>query len=553
MRTSFRLSTAITLAGGLAVGTLAVASPAQAASGSFSGGVLAISFSQPDNIRVEEAYDAPGVYRVISYLDAISVSGCTAVASYFECTGVTKVVMTGSSGNDTLQVSGPVSAELRGGSGADELVADGVMAASLYGEAGDDELYVTTMAPAATAGATVDGGDGNDSVGGSPLDDTIHGGPGNDQLAGYGGDDVIFGGAGDDVLLGDSATGLTFPDDGDDTLHGGEGNDVFHGQGGADAFHGGPGVDTADYFQQYSGQSGVNLRASLDGVANDGAAREGDNVDADGSVENIKAGDLNFTLDSVVLIGDNGPNHLKGYSPKSITADGRGGNDLIEVSSMQSGGKTTVQGGAGNDTITSSGATSTVDGGPGNDIIYSGRGHDTVTGGPGRDTIDTGYGNDTINTRDGEVDSVSCGVGADTLIGDKLDVVNADPLALCESQDLKDVRAPGPRTGKGTFTAKVPNRTKVSRTGVVKFRVANGFNKPVTVAVVIKAKKPQLIVGKTKARVGANAGRTVKVKLTSKAVKLLKRQKTIKVTVTFTGIKGAKGTFSLKRQTVLRR
>ena len=44
-------------------------------------------------------------------------------------------------------------------------------------------------------------------------------------------------------------------------------------------------------------------------------------------------------------------------------------------------------------------------------------------GGRGRDTISGGSGNDVINARDGEVDTVSCGPGRDTVRADRRDRV----------------------------------------------------------------------------------------------------------------------------------
>lgn len=97
------------------------------------------------------------------------------------------------------------------------------------------------MAPGATSGATIDGGDGNDMVIGSDLADTIRGGAGDDDLFGGDGDDRIFGDGGHDWLVGE---------DGNDTLDGGDGNDRLTGMAGADTYRGGPGADTADYWDQ---------------------------------------------------------------------------------------------------------------------------------------------------------------------------------------------------------------------------------------------------------------------------------------------------------------
>ena len=94
-----------------------------------------------------------------------------------------------------------------------------------------------------------------------------------------------------------------------------------------------------------------------------------------------------------------------------------------------------------------------LDGGPGDDRLEGGYGHDTLTGGPGRDTIfgdETSqrcsygdectvvpYGNDTISARDGEADTVDCGVGDDRAVVDHVDVV-----ANCEIVDRGDSPTP---------------------------------------------------------------------------------------------------------------
>lgn len=68
--------------------------------------------------------------------------------------------------------------------------------------------------------AYIDGGAGNDHLGGSGANDTIVGGAGDDVIDGRGGEDELSGGAGNDTVLG----GL-----GDDTVDGGAGDDVVVG------------------------------------------------------------------------------------------------------------------------------------------------------------------------------------------------------------------------------------------------------------------------------------------------------------------------------------
>ena len=93
-------------------------------------------------------------------------------------------------------------------------------------------------------------------------------------------------------------------------------------------------------------------------------------------------------------------------------------------------------------------------------MIEGGNNHDTLTGGPGRDTIfgdstaDTcnflacrlPFGNDIIDARDGEQDTIDCGIGEDRATVDAIDVV-----ANCEQVDASGKGASG---GAGGTTAR---------------------------------------------------------------------------------------------------
>jgi hypothetical protein len=96
----------------------------------------------------------------------------------------------------------------------------------------------------------------------------------------------------------------------------------------------------------------------------------------------------------------------------------------------------TVTGGAGDDTLNGGAGDDTVTGGGGNDTLNGGAGNDTVTGGGGNDTLNGGAGNDTVNGGGnntvtgggggGGNDTVTGGGGNDTVIGggenDDLDI-----------------------------------------------------------------------------------------------------------------------------------
>src|SRR5204862_547399 len=120
----------------------------------------------------------------------------------------------------------------------------------------------------------------------------------------------------DDHLSGDANANV---------LTGGGGNDSLDGGFGADVLTGGGGVDTARYNARTA-----PVAVSLDGVANDGEAHEGDNV----SVENV--------------LGGSGGDRLTG-GPGKDSMSGGGGNDTLLARDRT---KDHVDGGAGRDAAT---------------------------------------------------------------------------------------------------------------------------------------------------------------------------------------------------------
>jgi len=179
------------------------------------------------------------------------------------------------------------------------------------------------------------------------------------------------------------------------TLDGGDANDTLVGGGGADKFVGGDGTDTADFSSR-----GENLRLSLNGVADDGAFGEGDNIQTD--VEDIWGG---------------------------------GGNDVIVGNTS---GNTDVanffSGGAGDDDIRGLGGDDLIFGGIGADSLDGGAGNDVIAGNEGSDYILGGDGDDLVEANDGELDTVIGGAGSDTVWADSgnpvVDNVNAEEVFL---------------------------------------------------------------------------------------------------------------------------
>src|SRR4051794_33970370 len=266
----------------------------------------------------------------------------------------------------------------------------------------DDRLTSTSALP-----TTALDGAGDDRVSLGPGADTLKPGTGADVLAGGAGLDVadysartkdltvtlddqpgdgeagenddvrsdvenVTGGAGADRLVGSAAGNV---------LRGNAGDDTFDGGAGADTFAGDTGQDVADYRTRTAA-----LTLSDDGVANDGAAGEGDNIGTD--VDDLLGGS---------------------------------GDDTITGSTWTN----TLRGGAGRDTLDGGTNDDVLDGGPGADIIAGGAGIDTADYSARTAPLDvdlerqTGAGEAGENDRIvDDVEAVAGGSGADRLRGD---------------------------------------------------------------------------------------------------------------------------------------
>ena len=256
----------------------------------------------------------------------------------------------------------------------------------------------------------LDGGGGNDILKGWQSNDTLRGGAGDDEIEGSGGNDHIEAGDGNDSISPDT--------------YNGPGNDYVDG---------GAGIDTVDDWSIPSADYNPPVSVSMDGVANDGRPGEADNVV---NVEKIE-------------------------SRVSGTLSGGAGDDELRVWANIDEGNSTLLGNGGNDKLTAGDYQDNVDGGAGNDVLNAGFGNDVVTGGPGQDTIFADatsascgwysytckipFGNDVVNAKDGEADTIDCGVGNDTATVDAIDTV-----ANCENVNTTGSGTPSGPAGPGT-------------------------------------------------------------------------------------------------------
>src|SRR5262249_34850536 len=152
--------------------------------------------------------------------------------------------------------------------------------------------------------------------------DTITGGSGNDQLFGQAGNDILLGKGGNDFLFGGA---------GNDTLTGGDGNDQEFGEAGNDRMIWNPG-DDSDLFEGGDGNDTAAVHS--------GNGSETFTITPNGTrVRFDRTDPAPFTLD----IG----------TTETLVLNANGGDDVITASNgLANLIKLTIDGGAGNDTIT---------------------------------------------------------------------------------------------------------------------------------------------------------------------------------------------------------
>lgn len=193
-------------------------------------------------------------------------------------------------------------------------------------------------------------------------------------------------------------------------------------------------VDSTGNFIMYRDTSGPYI------VAGDGCYQESPSL--------INCGQGGPGLTATVALGagnDTYDDRLARTDWPVVDVDGGDGDDTINGSY----GNDVLRGGAGNDTLRGIAANDQIDGGAGDDTIHGGADDDLIIGGPGRDSIygDGDYsgttlgGNDTIGARDGEIDQITCGWGADIAEVDVNDAEDVD----CETVDRSSGGpSPGP-------------------------------------------------------------------------------------------------------------
>jgi Ca2+-binding RTX toxin-like protein len=372
----------------------------------------------------------------------------------------------------------------------------------------DDQNDIADGSKEITIPQTFDGGAGPDTLrhdAFAPNSITLRGGPGDDKVTGGAGPDVLEGGDGVDELTGRDSADQIYAGPGNDKLLG----DAVNVDRAADVLDGGDGVDTIEGDWSKNLDEKERLNVTLGGGADDGRPGENDDLRSVEKVVTNSAG----------------------------TYSGSEGADDIDINQVTE--SSTVNGNGGDDRLDLSDADDTIDGGAGVDRIEGGYGNDTITGGPGADALfgdepqgECSYiyckppsGNDTINARDGEADTVDCGVGpADVANVDAIDNVQG-----CETVNREADDNNGPIATE--MTAKF---------GKVKLRKALKSGVPVTITgpgpgkVTLKARRGKKVVATGSGKVSAQGVAKLKLKFNKAGKKALKRAKSAKLTVDVT-------------------
>ncbi len=262
--------------------------------------------------------------------------------------------LVGLGGGDTYTVDNSADVVVE----ADEPGIDLVVATASISLAGSFAERLTLGGTADINGAgnstdnTLLGNNGNNTLSGAQGADSISGRGGGDSVTGGDGPDTVFGDSGNDLLYGDGAIDRLYGGVGADTLSGGDGDDVLRPESGPDSLIGGNGNDMADYA---NAPDRVWLVLATGGISGDA---QGDRYE---SIERVNGSRFDDTI-----TGDAAPNLLRGQD----------GADWLN--SGDAGGRDTLQGGIGNDSLFINSG-DVVDGGPGYDYVNA-RPETTPTG-----------------------------------------------------------------------------------------------------------------------------------------------------------------------------
>jgi hypothetical protein len=239
------------------------------------------------------------------------------------------------------------------------------------------------------------GGDGGNNFAGTAGHDILVGGAAGDTIRGGAGWDFIDGGAGNDTLFGDDGNDILRGGTGPDNLQGGAGNDTY-------VFNRGDGADTI-----YDDYRPLTLVSGASGTLGGSISSTYQPVPADGGSDTLEFG-AGITVADISIASSGDDRTVTVRNPANPNAqdtilmyDWAKPYNRIEFFSFADGSTFSIAGilahpgTAGADNLSWTDAAAWLDGGSGNDILTTGAFNDTLRGGPGNDWLIGGAGFDT--------------------------------------------------------------------------------------------------------------------------------------------------------------
>jgi RTX calcium-binding nonapeptide repeat (4 copies) len=260
------------------------------------------------------------------------------------------------------------------------------------------------------------------------------------------------------------------------------------------------------------------------------------------------------------FLGDEGDDTLAGQEGPSSVVEGGPGQDTLTGGGALSG--ETLRGGPGNDNINGLGGNDSIFGDEGDDTLVGGAEGDTITGGAGLDnvegdgTVNAFSGNDTLLLADGERDAAICGLGADSVEADSVDLL---PLGDCESVTIVGGPPPPPPPG-GSAKVSLGKPGKLTR---AKRRISLTVSCPASAAggcagsavfalrFVEKGKQRKVSLGRARFDLDPGARKAVGRKVSARLFARLRRAKKRRLVVSVTSKDDAGRTFKSSRTSKL--
>jgi Ca2+-binding RTX toxin-like protein len=287
----------------------------------------------------------------------------------------------------------------------DTCTRSGAVNVTLDGLAADGSVASAEKDNVSSSVERVNGGDGGDTLTGTPQADA---------LFGYGGVDTLNDGPNDAEPLVDTGADTLNGGLGGDFLNAGDGGDLLRGGGGEDDLKGDLGKDNLNGGSDADQEDGGDGRDYFD---QEDAANGGDTLIGGDGNDTLSYSRRDNTVDVTIGAGDDDgeANEQDDVAASMENVRGGAGGDTLDASGA-TGVAHNLSGGAAGDTITGSNLADTLSGGDGADIIHGLAGGDNVFGSEGGDDLFGEDGNDNLSGQNGS-DDLSGGEGRDRLLG----------------------------------------------------------------------------------------------------------------------------------------